>query len=85
MIALGAMGAALGVRGLRENVTAVPRPIDGGRPIDSGGYGLVRRPIYASFLTAALGWALATASPAALLGAALLAAFFDLKARREEA
>jgi len=85
LIALGAVGALLGVIGLRENLTAVPRPVDGGRLIDSGVYGLVRHPIYAGILTAALGWGLATASPAALVAAVLLGCFFDLKARREEA
>jgi protein-S-isoprenylcysteine O-methyltransferase Ste14 len=85
LIALGAVGAVLGVVGLRENLTAVPRPVQGGRLIDSGVFGLVRHPIYAGILTAALGWALATASPPALLAAVLLGCFFDLKARREEA
>jgi protein-S-isoprenylcysteine O-methyltransferase Ste14 len=31
-----------------------------------------------------LGWGLATASPVALAGAAVLVGFFDLKSRREE-
>ena len=85
LIAVGAVGAVLGVVGLRENLTAVPRPIEGGRLIDSGVYGLVRHPIYTGIVTAALGWGLATASPPALLAALLLGGFFDLKARREEA
>jgi len=85
LIALGAVGAVLGVVGLRENLTAVPRPVLGGRLIDSGVYGLVRHPIYTGILTAALGWGLATASPVALFAAVVLACFFDLKARREEA
>ncbi len=75
----------LGLVGLRENLTVVPRPIEGGRLIDSGVYGMVRHPIYTGIITAALGWGLATASPAALVSAVLLGAFFDLKARREEA
>jgi len=85
LIVLGAAAAVLGVVGLRENLTAVPRPIKGGRLIDSGVYGLVRHPIYTGIVTAALGWGLATASPAALVAAVLLGCFFDLKARREEA
>ena len=85
LVALGAVGAVLGVVGLRENLTAVPRPIEGGRLIDSGVYGLVRHPIYTGIVTAALGWGLATASPTALAAAVLLGCFFDLKARREEA
>jgi len=85
LIVLGAVAAVLGVIGLRENLTAVPRPVDGGRLIDSGAYGLVRHPIYSGIITAALGWGLATASPPALLAAVLLGCFFDLKSRREEA
>ena len=37
------------------------------------------------FVLAAAGWGLLTASPVALVGAAVLFAFFDLKSRREEA
>jgi protein-S-isoprenylcysteine O-methyltransferase Ste14 len=85
LVGAGLVVVALGLVGLRENLTAVPRPVEGGRLIDSGVYGLVRHPIYSGILTAALGWGLATASPAALLVAVLLACFFDLKARREEA
>jgi protein-S-isoprenylcysteine O-methyltransferase Ste14 len=85
LVALGAAAALLGVIGLRENLTAVPRPVEGGRLIDFGIYGLVRHPIYSGIVTAALGWGLATASPVALVVAVLLGCFFDLKARREEA
>ena len=85
LIALGVVGALLGLVGLRENLTAVPRPVEGGRLIDSGVYGVVRHPIYTAIVTAGLGWGLATASPMALLAAALLGCFFDLKAQREEA
>ena len=85
LIVLGMVGDVLGIVGLRENLTAVPRPVEGGRLIDAGVYGLVRHPIYSGILTAALGWGLATASPPALLAAVLLGCFFDLKARREEA
>ncbi|HEY4945484.1 MAG TPA: isoprenylcysteine carboxylmethyltransferase family protein [Candidatus Limnocylindrales bacterium] len=85
LVALGAAAAVLGVVGLRENMTAVPRPIEGGRLIDSGVYGLVRHPIYTAIVTAGLGWGLATASPAALVATVLLGCFFDLKSRREEA
>lgn len=85
LIIVGVVMVVLGIVGLRENLTAVPRPIDDGRLIDSGVYGVVRHPIYTGGIAAALGWGLATASPAALVAAALLGAFLDLKARREEA
>jgi protein-S-isoprenylcysteine O-methyltransferase Ste14 len=85
LVAAGLVVAVLGLVGLRENLTAVPRPIEGGRLVDGGVYGLVRHPIYTGIILAAVGWALATASAAALLVAAGLAVFFDVKARREEA
>ena len=85
LIGAGFVVVVLGLVGLRENLTAVPRPVEGGRLIDSGVYGLVRHPIYTGIVTAALGWGLATASPPALLVGVLLGCFFDLKARREEA
>ena len=76
---------ALGLIGLRESLAAVPRPVEGGRLIDTGVYGLVRHPIYTGIITAAVGFGLATASLPALFIALVLLAFFDLKARREEA
>jgi len=85
LIGVGSILAGLGLLGLRENLTAVPRPVDGGRLIEHGVYRLVRHPIYAGIITAAVGWALVTASPAALLVAGGLGLFFDLKTRLEEA
>lgn len=84
-LAAGLLVAVLGLRGLRENLTPVPRPVDGGRLIVQGVYGVVRHPIYAGIILAAVGWGLVTASPAALGVALLIAVFFDLKSRREEA
>jgi protein-S-isoprenylcysteine O-methyltransferase Ste14 len=85
LVLAGFVIAVAGVVGLRENLTAVPRPVEGGRLIDTGAYGMVRHPIYTGIVAAAIGWGLATASPAALVAAALLGGFFDLKSRREEA
>lgn len=85
LVATGLVIAVLGLVGLRENLTAVPRPIEGGRLVEGGVYGLVRHPIYTGIILAAVGWGLATGSAAALLVAAGLAVFFDIKARREEA
>ncbi len=52
--------------------------------MESGAYRLVRHPIYGGLILGATGWSLLTASPMALLGALVLAVFFDLKSRREE-
>ena len=84
MIVCGFVVGALGMLGLRENLTAVPRPVEGGRLIETGVYGLVRHPIYSGIIVAAVGWGLITASLPALALAAGLGVFFDLKSRREE-
>lgn len=84
-VGAGLLVAGLGLLGLRENLTAVPRPVENGRLVAHGVYGVVRHPIYAGVILAAVGFGLVTASPAALGVAVLLGVFFDLKARREEA
>jgi protein-S-isoprenylcysteine O-methyltransferase Ste14 len=85
LVASGGLLAVRGVLDLRENLSPVPRPREGGRLVDSGVYGLVRHPIYAGITLAAVGWGLAAASLAALGLAHVLGVFFDLKSRREEA
>ena len=80
----GVLLAARGVLDLNDNLTPFPKPIPDGHLIDTGAYALVRHPIYGGLITGAFGWGLATASPASILGAALLLGFFDLKSRREE-
>jgi protein-S-isoprenylcysteine O-methyltransferase Ste14 len=84
LIGLGGLLAVRGVLDLRENLTPFPRPMAGARLVETGAYHLVRHPIYGGLIIAAAGWGLLTASPLALVGAILLAGFFDLKSRREE-
>lgn len=87
-IALIAAGGLLAIRGtldLGGNLTPFPKPRLGAGLVDTGAYGLVRHPIYGGLILGAWGWGLATASPPALAGAVILAVFFDLKSRREEA
>lgn len=55
------------------------------RIVDTGPYRLVRHPIYSGVITAAVCVGLIKASPAALLGAVLVAAGFWMTARKEEA
>jgi protein-S-isoprenylcysteine O-methyltransferase Ste14 len=81
----GALLAARGLLDLGRNLTPVPRPRDDAQLVETGIYALVRHPIYGGIIVAAVGWGALTASPAALLLAGLLAVFFDLKSRREEA
>ncbi len=74
-----------GVVGLRRQLTAFPRPVEDGSLIEDGAFGLVRHPMYGGGVIVALGWGLVAASLPTLLCALLLALFFDLKSRREEA
>ena len=86
--ALIGAGGVLAVRGILDlggNLTPFPKPLEGAQLVDTGAYALVRHPIYGGAIIAALGWGLATASPASLAGALVLQFFFDLKSRREEA
>lgn len=82
-------GAGLGLAGIStlqsgNALTAVPRPREASRLVDTGAYGLVRHPIYGALILGSIGWALLRGSPAALLGAAALLVVLDLKRRREE-
>jgi protein-S-isoprenylcysteine O-methyltransferase Ste14 len=86
--ALIAGGVALiggGIVGLRRQLTAFPRPVADSRLIEDGAFGVVRHPMYGGGFLFALGWGLLTASVPTLVCAFLLALFFDLKSRREEA
>jgi len=86
-VLLACSGGLLSFRGLVDldgNLTPFPRPLPGGHLVDRGAYGLVRHPIYGGLIGGAFGWGLVTASPLAILGAAVLVEFFDLKSRREE-
>lgn len=81
----GGLLALWGLAGLGQALTALPHPRDGAELVASGPYRLVRHPIYGGIVVASAGWALFTAAPAALAGAALLLVFFRLKSGREEA
>ena len=85
LIAFGIGLVTAGIRGLRPQLTAYPRPVPGGRLIEDGVFGLVRHPMYGGCVIAAVGWGLVMASPTAIAGALVLSVFFDLKSRREEA
>jgi protein-S-isoprenylcysteine O-methyltransferase Ste14 len=85
LVAAGGLLAVRGVLDLREALTPLPHPRAGAELVESGTYRLVRHPIYGGLVLAATGWALLTASPLALGGAAVLLGFFRLKSGREEA
>jgi protein-S-isoprenylcysteine O-methyltransferase Ste14 len=69
---------------LGRNLTPFPRPKEGARLVRTGPYTLVRNPVYAGGIVASLGNALFHGRPLGFIGTALLFAFFDAKARREE-
>ncbi|MDO8484997.1 MAG: isoprenylcysteine carboxylmethyltransferase family protein [Candidatus Limnocylindrales bacterium] len=85
LMAGGLVLVALGVRHLRNALTPLPYPVDDATLVQTGVYGLVRHPIYGGLIIGSVGWGLLTASPAALVMAVFLLAFFELKSRREEA
>ena len=81
-------GGVLAVRGILDlggNLTPFPKPLEGAALVDTGAYGLVRHPIYGGLILGGFGWGLLTASPVSLASSIILAVFFDLKSRREEA
>ena len=80
-------GLVLAVRGivdLREALTPLPHPREGASLVDTGSYRLVRHPIYGGIVLGAAGYALLTASPLAIVGAAVLFGLLRLKSAREE-
>jgi protein-S-isoprenylcysteine O-methyltransferase Ste14 len=86
-VVLGAAGLISFVAALAHlgpSLTPLPHPTDDATLRDQGLYGVVRHPIYGAGIVVALGWSLAT-SPLALLATVVLALFFELKSRREEA
>lgn len=73
-----------GIDDLGSNLTALPAPRPEARLVETGIYSRVRHPIYAGVIGVAVGWALFVVSLPALVVALLLAAWLDLKSRREE-
>ena len=74
-----------GFRALGRQLTPFPKPADGGKVVQGGVYGWVRHPIYTGVLAGVWGWAVYYASWPGLVLAVVCVAFFDAKARREEA
>jgi protein-S-isoprenylcysteine O-methyltransferase Ste14 len=74
-----------GFSDLGNNLTPLPYPREDGCLVQSGVYRVVRHPIYSGLILAALSWSLLQMSVSHLVGTAILFAFFDFKANREEA
>jgi protein-S-isoprenylcysteine O-methyltransferase Ste14 len=85
-LALGASVLIIkGLLDLGSNLTPLPYPREDGQLVRSGVYSIVRHPLYSSLIFAAFSWVVFQVSLSHLIGAAILFAFFDVKARREEA
>ncbi len=76
---------ALGSHHIREYLTPLPYPVEHNQLVQHGVYGLVRHPLYASLLSAALAWTLYSISLSHLLLLVVGFLFFDFKAGKEEA
>lgn len=85
LMSTGVVLGGAGLLGLGRNLTPMPHPRDGANLVQTGAYAGVRHPIYGGIIALAFGWGLLAASPMALLLAAVLVGFFELKSRREEA
>ncbi len=80
----GGIVGVLGVIHLGGNRTAYPRPLADSRLVESGVYGWVRHPLYASVMLACLGWSGIWSSGPGFGLALGLMVYLDAKARREE-
>lgn len=84
---LALVGLGLIVKGfldLGQNLTPLPYPKDNGELIQSGAYSIVRHPLYSGIIFAALSWVVFQFSLSHLIAMAVLFAFFNAKANREE-
>lgn len=87
-VALGLGSSVLIIKGLLDlgqNLTPLPYPREDGQLVKSGVYSIVRHPLYSGLIFVAFSWVVFQLSLSHLIGAAILCAFFDAKARREEA
>jgi len=83
-LAAGVVLAARGLRDLSDALTPLPYPRSDAQLVETGVYAYARHPIYGGLILGAVGWGSLAASPVALVLAAVLFGFFQLKSRREE-
>ncbi len=79
----GAVVVATAGRALGSGFTPFPRPADGAELVETGPFSVVRHPVYSGGILFFAGISLAL-SPWALVGTAVLAVLWALKARVEE-
>ena len=85
LMVLGGILVVLGGVQLGSSLTPFPAPRAGGELSASGLYALARHPMYGGGILVALGWSVLFGSVVGLVLTLVLAVFFELKARREEA
>jgi protein-S-isoprenylcysteine O-methyltransferase Ste14 len=85
LMALGGILVVLGGVQLGSSLTPFPAPRAGGELSATGVYAYTRHPMYGGGILIALGWSIVFGSVVGLVLTLLLAVFFELKARREEA
>ena len=93
--AVGTVTALLGLAGfivtlkalldLKTNLTPLPYPVEDGQLVQTGVYRWVRHPIYFGLILLAASWAIWQLSLSHLVGVAVIFAFCNAKASREEA
>jgi protein-S-isoprenylcysteine O-methyltransferase Ste14 len=84
LVAAGPLLVLAGLVALGRALTPFPHPRDGAQLRTHGVFRFVRHPVYGGLVIGALGWALAWLSIVGVAYCALVAVFFDRKARREE-
>jgi protein-S-isoprenylcysteine O-methyltransferase Ste14 len=84
ILIVGGVAGTGGILALGNNLTAFPKPIEGGTLVTKGMYKLVRHPIYTGLILGTLGLGIFRESLLGIALAIVLFAFFDLKSRREE-
>jgi protein-S-isoprenylcysteine O-methyltransferase Ste14 len=85
LMVLGGLLVVLGGVQLGSALTPFPLPRGGGELSAAGVYTRARHPMYGGGVLIALGWSIIFASVIGLVLTVVLAVFFELKARREEA
>jgi protein-S-isoprenylcysteine O-methyltransferase Ste14 len=84
IVAAAFLGSGIAELRRARAFTAVPRPRDEGRLVETGAYRWVRHPIYTGLILGALGLAVVTPWAGTFIATGLLAIVLDLKRRREE-
>jgi protein-S-isoprenylcysteine O-methyltransferase Ste14 len=85
LMVLGGLLVVLGGVQLGSSLTPFPAPRAGGELSAGGLYALARHPMYGGGILVALGWSILFGSVVGVILTVVLAVFFELKARREEA